>query len=175
MAILDNIRLDFQVLNTGDPKILAIIDTSVWGFIEDKVAAIEIILPGSEKVKRYTYIKNKTNIFNSSNLQRSPVGVYNDLPDGIYKIDIIGAHKNCFHRDFLKTDKVRTELAEIYISLGFDNDKSTIDKKKKIQDFELLIRAAENSAKLGKLKKAMSYFKKVVQYVKDYNECETCN
>ena len=175
MAILDNIKLDFQVLNTGDPKILAVIDTSIWGFIEDKVAAIEITLPGSEKTKRYTYIKNKTNIFNSSNLQRSPVGVYNDLPDGIYRIDIIGAHGNCFHRDFLKVDKIRTELAEIYISLGIQDSRENTEKKQKIQDFDLLIRAAEYATKIGKLKKAMSYFKRAVKYVKDYNECETCN
>ena len=44
MALLDTINLDFQVLSTGDPKILAIVDTSVWGFIEDKPAIIEIIL-----------------------------------------------------------------------------------------------------------------------------------
>ena len=43
MAILDHIKLDFQILNTGDPKLLIVMDTSVWGFIEDKPSIIEIL------------------------------------------------------------------------------------------------------------------------------------
>ena len=146
MALLDTINLDFQVLSTGDPKILAIVDTSVWGFIEDKPAIIEIITPGTTSPKVYNFVKGKSNIFNSSNLLLSPVGEYNDLVDGIYRISVKGSpDTNCKHRDFLKTDKVRKELAEIYVSLGIDNDKETIEKKRIIQDYDLLIRAAEYS------------------------------
>lgn len=176
MAILDNIRLDFQVLSTGDPKILVIIDTSVWGFIENKPSIIEITPPGSSKTRTYNFVKGKSNVFNSSNLLITPVGEYKDLADGIYRISVKGSpDTNCVHRDFLKTDKIRTELAKIYISLGVDNDKETIEKKKTIQNYDLLIRAAEYSVKIGKLKKGMHYFKKVVSYINDYNECENCN
>ena len=175
MALLDTINLDFQVLSTGDPKILAIVDTSVWGFIEDKPAIIEIITPGTTSPKVYNFVKGKSNIFNSSNLLLSPVGEYNDLVDGIYRISVKGSpDTNCKHRDFLKTDKVRKELAEIYVSLGIDNDKETIEKKRIIQDYDLLIRAAEYSVTIGQLKKGMNYFKEAVRYIKNYNECENC-
>ena len=168
MAILDNINLDFQVLGTWDPKILVVIDTSVWGFIEDKPAIIEIVIPGSTQVRTY-------NVFNSSNLLISPVGEYKDLADGIYRISVKGSpDTNCIHRDFLKTDKIRTEIAQIYTSLGYNNDEETKKKKTTIQNYDLLIRAAEYSVTIGKLKKGMNYFKKAVQYIKDYNECETC-
>ena len=105
----------------------------------------------------------------------SPVGTYNDLVDGIYRVSLKGSPDSfCVHRDFLKTDKVRNELANIYVSLGFDDDEETREKKRIIQSYDLLIRAAEYSVRIGKLKKGMAYFKKAVQYVKEYNECENC-
>ena len=57
MRILDKINLDFQVLSAGDPKILVVMDTSVWGFIEDKPAVIDILLPGSTKIRTFNFIK----------------------------------------------------------------------------------------------------------------------
>lgn len=175
MAILDKIRLDFQILNTGDPKLLVVADTSVWGAIEDKPAIIKITPPGSNQTRTYNFVKSKNNVFNSSNLLISPVGEYNDLADGIYRVEINGSpDTHCVHRDFLKTDKARKELANLYVSLGLDDDKETIEKKKIIQSYDLLIRAAEYSVLIGQLKRGMNYFKKVIQYIKDYNECETC-
>lgn len=176
MGILDNIRLDFQVLSTGVPKILVILDTSVWGFIEDKPSIIEITPPGTEKTRTYNFVKGKSNVFNSSNLFTSPVGEYRDLEDGIYRITVKGSpDSNCLHRDFLKTDKARLELNKIYIDLGFDNDKEDQDRKQTIQNINMLIRAAEASVSRGKLKKGMSYFRTAVQDLNNYNECETCN
>ena len=123
MAILDHIRLDFQILNTGDPKLLVVMDASVWGFIEDKPSIIEITPPGTTNTITYNFVKGKNNVFNSSNLLISPVGTYNDLVDGIYRVSLKGSPDSfCVHRDFLKTDKVRNELANIYVSLGFDDD-----------------------------------------------------
>ena len=40
---------------------------------------------------------------------------------------------------------------------------------------DLLIRAAEASVSIGKLKKGMVYFKKAVEDLNNYSECETCN
>jgi hypothetical protein len=175
MALLDHINLDFQVLSTGDPKILVVIDTSVWGAIEDKPAIIEITPPGTTKVRIYNFVKGKSNVFNSSNLLISPIGEYKYLVDGIYRVSVKGSpDTHCKHRDFLKTDKARLELAKIYVSLGFEDDDKTKKKKQTIQDIDLLIRAAEASVSIGKLKKGIAYFKRVVQYLKEYNDCETC-
>lgn len=176
MAILDKINLDFHVLSTGDPKLLAIIDTSVWGAIEDKPAIIEIILPGMVEPRIYNYIKGKTNTFNSSNLLVSPVGEYQDLVDGIYRITVKGSPDSfCKHRDFLKTDQARLELATVYINLGFDNgDKDARAKKELLQDIDLLIRSAEALVSRGHLKKGMDRFKEAVRRINDYNECENC-
>lgn len=149
-------------------------DTSIWGAIEGKNAAIEIITPGSIKVRRFNYLKNKTNVFNSSSLLLSPVGEYQDLADGIYKIDVLGAHGHCKHRDILKTDKVKLELYKIYTSLGRNNNEEVIRKKKIIQDINTLIKSAEILTSGGNLSEAMHQFKQAVQDIKNYNECETC-
>lgn len=174
MAILDKIKLDFQVIDTGNPEVLAIMDTSVWGAIEDKVAAIEIVIPGSKVSKRYSFIKNKINIFNTSNLQLTSAGVYKNLPDGIYKVDLIGAHGNCQHRDFLKTDKARLEMSDLYIDLKFEKSKESTSAKTKIYDVDLLIRSAKALTSIGRLKEAMSHFKEAVKRIKEYKECKTC-
>ncbi len=66
-------------------------DTSIWSFIENKPAIIEIIPPGVVDPIVYNVAKNKTNIFNTSNLGMSNIGVLNDLPDGVYKVTIKGS------------------------------------------------------------------------------------
>jgi len=175
MALLDTVNLDFHVLSTGDPKILVVMDTSVWGFIEDKPSIIEIILPGSKKVRVYNFIKGKANVFNSSNLLITPVGQYCELVDGIYKITVKGSpDSHCKHRGFLKTDSAKLKLYKMYNSLNLEDGKSDRDKKEKIQDIDLLIKAAEASVSLGKYKKGMQFFKRAVQELNEYNECENC-
>lgn len=131
--------------------------------------------PGSSKTRTYNFVKGKSNVFNSSNLLISPVGEYQDLADGIWRISVKGSpDTNCKHRDFLKTDKARLELAHLYVGLGFDDNQETLDRKKTLQDIDLLIRAAEALTSIGKLKKAMSFFKEAVRRINDYNECENC-
>jgi hypothetical protein len=150
-------------------------DTSSWGIIEDKPSIIEIIPPNTTTPIVHFFEKGENNIFNSSNLMLSAVGVYNDLPDGIYRITVKGSpDTNCKHRDYLKTDKTMKELRKLYINLGFGKDHDTISKKKELQELELLIRAAEAAVACGRLKKALAFFKRVVKGVNDYNDCETC-
>lgn len=175
MAILDNINLDFHVISTGDPKVLVIMDTSVWGAIEDKPAILEITIPGSISVKTFNYLKGKIDVFNSSNLLITPVGEYKDLVDGIYQISLKGSpDTNCVHRDYLKTDKAKLEMYKIYSSLGIDNNKEAIRKKKIIQNIDMLIRAAEGLVSRGELKKGMMFFKEAIKRINDYNECQNC-
>lgn len=175
MAILDTVNIDFQMISSGDPKTLIVMDTSVWGFIEEKPSIIEIVVPGSQTPKIYNFVKNKTNIFNSSNLLLSDVGVYNDLNDGIYKVTVKGSPDTIKkERYFLKTDIADLELDKLYLDLGFDNTEEIKALKKKIQDIELLINAAKALVKRGNLKKSHMFFKRAVEDINDYNECKTC-
>lgn len=175
MPVTDKIHIDFQLFSSGDPKLLVIVDTSIWSYIEDKTAIIEITLPESEEVITYNYLKGKNNVFNTSNLYLSSIGVYNDLPDGIYKITVKGSPDSfCKHRDVLKTDKTKLELYTMYTDLGLDVNDIDDDTYNKIKDIKLLIEAAEALVSIGQTYKGVNLLKKAMDSIKKYNKCKDC-
>jgi len=175
MAALTNINIDFQVFGTNDPKLLIVVDTSTWGIIQDKPSIIEIIPPNSTKMITHTFEKGKTNIFNSSNLYLSPVGVFNELSDGIYQIAVKGSpDSNCKHRDYLKIDQTQAELDKLYISFGFTENEKTKEKRREILEIESLIKTAEAYLRRGKSHEANNFFKRAIKYLENYNNCNTC-
>lgn len=175
MAVTDKINIDFQLFSTGDPKLLVIIDTSIWSFIEEKPAIIEIIVPGTTQPIVYSFLKGRANIFNTSNLHLSPIAVYNDLPDGLYKVTVKGSPDSfCKHRDILKTDKTRLELYNLYTSLGLEKNDIDDDVYKKIKDIKLLIEAAEALVSIGQIHKGLKLLKRAMDKVNNYKECNDC-
>lgn len=175
MAVTDKISLDFQFLGTGDPKKLIIIDTSVWGFIEDKPAIIEITVPGATNPVVYNFVKNSVNIFNSSNLYLSKVGDRRDLPDGIYKITLKGSpDSNCKNRYVLKDDNTRLQLYKLYGSIGPDYN-PTDDVVKIIKKNKFLLDAANAAIVEGKVARAESFLSSVISNLNNYSECNNCN
>lgn len=175
MDVTDKIQLDFQLFSTGDPKLLIIIDTSIWSFIEDKTAIIEITPPGIENPIVYNFLKGKTNVFNTSNLYLSPIGVYNDLPDGLYKITIKGSPDSfCKHRNVLKTDKTRLELYNLYASLGLDVNNLDQEVYEKIKEIKLFIEASEALVSIGQNYKGVKLLKRAMDKINNYNECKDC-
>lgn len=177
MAILDKINLDFQLLNSGDPEILVIYDTSVWGAIESKIAIVEITLPNRNQPNTYTFEKGKANVFNSSNLQVSNVGERTDLPDGIYRISLKGSPSTfCKQRDVIKTDRLQMKLDSLYLKLGTNNlDQKTKDLKLDLLNIELMIKASKSAVKVGELNMAYTYYNKAMETLDDFIECENCN
>ena len=176
MNVTDKINIDFQIIPTGDPKLLVVADTSVWGAIEDKPSIIEIKVPNSDKVVVHYFEKNKLNIFNTSNLLLSSIGTYNDLSDGIYSITVKGSPDSfCKSRDFLKDDKTKLEMHKLYISLGFDKDDKTKRLKEQIYEIDMLVRAANASVALGKSPKGATYLRRAMEELKRFNRCDDCN
>lgn len=175
MPTTEKIHIDFQLFSTGDPKLLVIVDTSIWSFIEDKPSIIEIQVPGKEETLTYSFLKGKNNVFNTSSLYLSPIGVFNDLPDGLYKISIKGSPDSfCKHRDVLKTDKVRLELYKIYADLGLDINNLDEAVYKKIREIKLLIEGAEALVSIGKTYRGVKLLRTAMKKVEDYNNCKDC-
>lgn len=88
--------INFQMINTNDPKILIVADYSEWLHIENQPAVLSIKLPGSKKYIQFNFVKNKFNAFNSNTLGLTcDIGCndpdYLDLPDGIYDICLEGS------------------------------------------------------------------------------------
>jgi len=176
MAILDKINLDFQIIPTWDPKALIVMDISVWGFIENKPAIIEILTPGSTTEKVFNFVKGKSNVFNSSNLLLSRIGDRNDLSDGVYTISVKGSPDSyCKKRYYLKTDKIQFELDKLYMSLGIHNkDKETAEKRSTILKIESLIKTAEAFVRDGKISEGMKFFKAAYTRLKSISNCKDC-
>lgn len=176
MAVTDKIHIDFQFLSTGDPKVLVIMDTSTWSYIENKPSIIEIIPPGTDKITTYSFLKNRANVFNTSNLFFSPIAVYNDLPDGIYKITVKGSPSTfCKQRDILKTDKTKLELYKLYASLGLGSEGQDSNTLKIIEEVKFLIDSAEALVSVGESFKAMNNLKLAMKQLKDFAECKDCS
>lgn len=180
MAEIGKPVINFQILNTYDPKMLIIADFSKWLHIENQPAVISIKLPGSKKYIEYNFVKNKINAFNSNTLGIScDVGCndpdYSDLPDGIYDVCLQGS-PNTFKKQkyYLKIDRTRIELDKQFIKLGFEyslDNKAYIDH---LQTVDILLMAASSATRLGEIPKAHDNFMEALKLLEKYKDCKTC-
>ena len=143
------INVDFQVYDSGDPKVFIVIDTSEWAHIENKPTIIEIIPPGFDKPVINYFDQMKVNVFNSHNLGLSCFdckgGGNIDLPDGIYDITLKGSPET-FNRNkkYLRTTSTQLELDGLLLDLASDcGDIKDNNLFKKYQEIQMLLRAAE--------------------------------
>lgn len=140
---MECICIDFDVLETKDPKKLMIGDTSPnWLYAEDKPAYLYITLPGSNKEKIFTFKKHSIEVYNSNNLGLSQPSSncnpqrYSDLSDGIYKIKLATSYEDTFvEKYYLKTDILEKEIAKkIVVNLlnPSDSNKEYLDRISKV-------------------------------------------
>jgi len=170
MEVVGQIHVDFQVFETGNPKILSVADASVWIYAENKPSYISIRLPGSKKDKTFTFKKNAISNFNSHNLGISCLKgdcteeVYVNLPDGIYTIKVLSGYEDIEkERYYLKTDVIDLEIAKSLTLIGFDY---TTEVAKQIAPFHKIddfLSVAKSWTKLGDFVKADRYFQEAVE------------
>lgn len=165
-----NIDIDFQVLKTGDPKLLIVCDTSEWSIIENKAAIIEITLPTGKLVTHYL-AKEKNNVFNTSNLYLTSVGVLQALPDGVYQITIKGSPDTYYKtRNYVKTDKLQLEIDKLYLTtdlLGTVRDKVL---RETLDNIQFMVSASEAATRRNEIKRAEQYYKEAKRLMDDYNK-----
>lgn len=176
-----DIKIDFQVYDSGDPDILMIMDFSNWALIESQPAVIQITVPGSIKPIMFNFEKGQINAYNSTNLGTSCTagcgeGEVSSLPDGIYEIKLEGSPNTYFKkRYYLKTDKTRLELDKIIFKLGLNFEQELVEEKiKGIQLIDFLLMAAKSSTKLGEISYASSHFKEVLRLIEKEKNCISC-
>lgn len=171
--------IDFSVYETHDPRVMSIMDYSMWGLIEDKPAIIEITPAGFNKPVTYYFQKNKTNVFNTYSLHLQAISAcglsdLSELPDGIYKITVKGSPDtySCT-KHYLRTTKFQLELDKAYINLNLNcND---VDKKKEdsLLRVEMLIKAAEANTRHSNICEAQELFMKAKELFNELNK-STC-
>lgn len=177
--MVTDINIDFQILQTNDPKVIVIVDTSDWGHIESKPSIIELTLPGEERKIVHYFEKHKVNVFNSVTLQQGchtcPENSYVDLPDGIYHVTVKGS-PDTFNltRQFLKTDKTQLEIDKFIVALDLNCSSFSNEIVDKIQKITILMEAAESNTRLGNYYEAQSLLFKVQKLVNKLKGCKAC-
>lgn len=180
MSNIGKIELNFQVIDSKDPKFLLIADFSDWKVIEELPAFIEITLPGSRIPVVSNFHKNKINGFNSIRLGTSThidcEENFQDLPDGIYEICLKGGAngQRTFHRYYLKRDKFRLELNKAWTKLNLEYSIFDKDLRESLLIIEGFIKAASAAATLGEIPKARDYFNLAKSRLEAYKECKDC-
>ena len=169
MEVVGKIRVDFQIFETGNPKILSVADSSDWIYAENKPSYISIKLPGSKKDKTFTFKKGAVNNFNSHNLGISCLKgdcteeVYTNLPDGIYTVKVLSGYEDIEkERYYLKTDVIELEIAKALTLIGFNYFVGIEDQIAPFEKIRSFLKVAKSWTKQGDFIKADRYFQEAV-------------
>ncbi len=180
MPEIGKINIDFQVVESHDPKILMIADFSEWAHIVNQPAVISITMPGAANPIQHNFIKYNINGFNSNTLGITcDIGCddpeYIDLADGIYEICLEGS-PNTFRklRYYLKIDATRLEWDKQLVKLGFRYNDSIEKQRKHLETIDWLLDLASASTRLGEIPEASEYFQEALKMLEKYKECKTC-
>lgn len=171
---MDKIIIDFEVINTNNPKTLLIGDTSKWLHAKDKPSFINITLPGYTKSKPFTFKKDSMQVFNSHNLGLTEFikcvdeQEYIDLPDGVYTFLLESGYENIEKkRYYLKTDTLKLELAKFVTKNLLEYSKSDVKVMDAVQKIKWNIYLAESFTIQSDIAKATIYYNEAVDSFKE--------
>lgn len=167
---MECIHIDFDVLETNNPKKLMVGDTSSnWLTAQDKPAYLYITMPGSKKEKVFTFDKGSLTVFNSNNLGLSnPSGCkkddYLDLPDGLYKLKLQSQIEEVFvDKYYLKTDIMEKEIAKAIVKFALNKSTNNESFINKIFEVEWKIKVAKSFTLEGNAPMVMRYYNEAVK------------
>lgn len=179
----NQINIDFQIYDSRDPNAFILLDTSEWSYIKDKPAIIEVIVPGETKPAVRYLSKNAVNVLNAAHLnlicetcdeKASDI----ELPDGIYDVTIKGSpDKFKRTRQYLRTTRTQLDLDNLFIQLSlecFSNDSDIKAKINKINEIQLLLKAAEANVRHGNNCVAQDLLFKAQDMISRSKKCKDC-
>lgn len=115
-----DLKLDILVIPTYNVTTLGVADASVYPTNPPVVsgATIEINIPGFGVVLR-PFSVNDFNIFTTSNLGLSPVGVDQPLPDGVYRLrySVAPAYQNFVEKSIMRVEKLQEKFDNAFMKL----------------------------------------------------------
>lgn len=167
---MECIHIDFDVLETNNPKKLMIGDTSInWLTAKEQPAYLYITFPGSKKEKIFTFEKGNITVYNSNNLGLStPSGCkkddYLDLPDGLYKIKLQSSFEEIFvEKYYLKTDIMEKEIAKAIVKFALNKSTNNESFINKLFEVEWKIKVAKSFTLEGNAPMVMRYYNEAVK------------
>lgn len=172
----NNIKLDFEVVGTNNPKVLRVVDESEWGILANRPAVIEVKGPDMESAVSYYLGKNQLNIFTSVTLGYTcDKYEYENLPDGVYEITIKGSPSTyTFTRHYLKTDILRLNIDKVWARTNVLCDYVDDDLIEKIKKVEYIVTVAEANMRLGNIETAEELIEKANKLLYIINNCADC-
>lgn len=178
MGILGDINIEFYVFTEYDPNVLLVADVSNWLTLQDKVANIEIILPGSHKPIVYRLKKGSVNSFNSHNLGvscfKGDCGdeEYVELPDGVYTITLKGSpstfQKTKYH---LKTDQLQARIDKVLMDLGYIYEDSKKEIRKSLFNVQMTLTTAEAFIRQSEVRMAGEFYEIAQEELENVLKC----
>lgn len=173
------IHIDFQIYDSNDPKQIIVLDTSIWGHIEDESAIIEVIVPGDTDKVTFPYTKRGITILNSYSLGlncRDCGEEFMELDDGVYEITVKGS-PDTFNRTrhYLKTTVLHAELDDLLLKAysACNNCEENNSEINKILRYYNLIQVAEAFIRKGYKCEAQDIIFKIQDFLKQKN-CKRC-
>lgn len=131
---MPTLNLDFLVVPTYNTLTLGVIDASVYPTTPPSVTSptIEITPPGFD-VAIIPFNVDDYNVFTSSNLGITAVGVNQPLPDGVYhiKYSIVPAYENFIEKSIMRTDRIQERFDEAFMKLSMMECDGPIRKQAK--------------------------------------------
>lgn len=177
---IGKIELNFQVVDSGDPKMLLVADFSKWRVIENMPAFLEITPPGFRKAKERNFKKEAINGYNTLSLGLSShvdcEENTQDLPDGIYEFCLRGGKDGMYkkHKYYLKKDKFQLELDKLFVKLNIEYDVYDEKYLNTLYTIDALAKASSAATRLGKIPQAQNYFKSANKLLDSYKDCKDC-
>lgn len=180
MNNIGKIILNFQVIDTGDPKMLLVGDFSKWRVIENLPAFIDITLPGARNHITLPFKKNATQGYTSLSLGVSQhincEENIKPLPDGIYEFCLRGGKdgERTKHKYYLKKDAFQEDIDKEWVKWGLEYNVESKEQRDALLYVEGFLRAAIASTKKGLIPQAKDFFHLAQKKLKSVVECKNC-
>lgn len=177
----NKVIIDFQVVDTKDPYVLMLVDTSEWFYAKEKPASVIIKLPSSNEELVYKVGKNKDLVFNSHNLGLSCLRgnceeeEYIMLPDGIYEITLQSGYSNLKKtRIHYRKHQIMIKFYKKLIKLG-GYSSLTQCQKEAFANIVYMIKMVEAFTSEGDKNKAIESYRELSNLVDKFIEDKNCN
>lgn len=174
--------LDFDILDTGNPKTLVFLDLSSY-YTEPDSPILQVTLPGHTKYNVVNIAARKINTFNSNTLGKTDSYNIRDivaLPDGVWTLTF----RVCpYDEVYVQKYHLRTTILEQNLEKIFEHFKlldcdveRDAQMRNDIVDILLAIESGKANAKKGNAKKASQLYQKADSLVTKIldNLSETC-
>ena len=115
-----DLKLDILVIPTYNSKTLGVADASVYPTYPPVVSAptIEVTVPGFGTFS-LPFNVNDFNVFTTSNLGITPVGVDQPLPDGVYRLkySVAPAYANFVEKSIMRIEQLQEKFDGAFMKL----------------------------------------------------------